>query len=307
MIIVRLTTGLGNQMFQYAAGLAAAEATCSILKLETDWFHHRTQKALHNRYGLHCFNIIEQFATKDEICRLQGIPVNLADRIVVPLARLMRLGSFSSRFAQTTREHHQPCFGFYDDFGAIEPHTRLLGYFQSERFFENIKPTIRNHFSFRYPLSLQAKAVADMIGRATSATAVHFRRGDYATSSLGVLPLSYYMEAMAHIQRVDPGSIFFVFSDDIVTVKRELQPSSRIVFVDQLEGQPDHETMRLMSMCQNNIIANSSFSWWAAWLNARPDKHVVAPRPWFAASDRDTSDVVPGSWVRLDVSYEVSP
>lgn len=303
MIIVRLTTGLGNQMFQYAAGLAAAEATCSILKLETDWFHHRTQKALHNRYGLHCFNIIEQFATKDEVCRLQGIPVNLADRIVFRLARLMCLG----RFLPGVREHQQPMPGFYDGFGRIEPHTRLLGYFQSERFFENIKPTIRNHFSFRYPLSPQAEAVADRIRGATSATAVHFRRGDYATSSLGILPLSYYAKAMDYIRRINPDATFFVFSDDIEAVRQELSPSDAIVFVDQIKGQPDHETMRLMSMCQNNIIANSSFSWWAAWLNARPDKHVVAPRPWFAASDRDTSDVVPGSWVRLDISYEVSP
>lgn len=300
-------TGLGNQMFQYAAGLAAAEATCSILKLETDWFHHRHHKTLHNRYGLHCFNIIEQFATKDEICRLQGIPVNLSDRIVFPLARLIRLEFFSSRFARKEREHHQPCFGYYEAFRDIEPNTRMLGYFQSERFFENIKPTIRNHFSFRYPLSPQAEAVADRIRRATCPTAVHFRRGDYLTSSLGVLPLSYYAEAMAYIKNINPDATFFVFSDDIEAVKRELPAAGNIVFVDHLAGLPDHETMRLMSMCENNITANSSFSWWAAWLNPRPDKQVVAPRPWFAASDKDTSDVVPKSWVQLDVSYGVSP
>ena len=216
------------------------------------------------------------------------------------------MGNFCAAFPLDKSEHHQPGFRYYEAFRTIKPNTRLLGMFQSELFFQNIRPLVRNHFSFRYPLSPAASAIAARIRETPSATAVHFRLGDYKhdpkyTATLGALPYSYYTTATTKVRRIDPASAFFVFSDDIETVKREFPAPENTVFVDTLDGQPPHETMRLMSMCKNNIIANSTFSWWAAWLNPAPDKTVVAPSPWFAETDIDTSDIVPGSWIQIPV------
>jgi hypothetical protein len=110
--------------------------------------------------------------------------------------------------------------------------------------------------------------------------------------------LPYYEKAVAHIQQQLKTPTFFVFSDDIAWAKENLRIDAPTHFVDA-PAQPAHCDMRLISLCRHHIIANSSFSWWGAWLAGNTDKLVVAPQQWFSDSSNDTSDLIPAAWVRM--------
>jgi hypothetical protein len=135
---------------------------------------------------------------------------------------------------------------------------------------------------------------------------VHFRRGDYVRNQtfareIGVLDMDYYHRAVRRLRERSPGAKLYVFSDDIEAVAREFTPTAPYEFVRCVQPWHAHDTIRLMSLCDHIAIANSTFSWWAAWLNPSPTKMVIAPDPWFARSPHDTSDLVPAAWTRLAV------
>jgi hypothetical protein len=178
--------------------------------------------------------------------------------------------------------------------------------FQSERFFTPVANLLRLHFSFRYPAQPEVAALAERIRSGPSA-AVHFRRGDYARNpdfarEIGVLGPGYYQRAIRQLRERSPDAKLYIFSDDIDAVAREFTPDGPHEFVRCVQPWHAYDKIRLMSRCDHIAIANSTFSWWAAWLNPSPTKLVIAPEPWFAQSPHDTSDLVPPSWVRLPVS-----
>lgn len=303
MIISWLSGGLGNQMFQYAAGLALAERRRTILKLDVSWFREDPAYEAHNRYALSCLNITEQFATKEEIDRTRGVRLTRTERWSIAMARALRFGHYAERYAAPVNWHQPSHFTFYPEFFAQPDNTYLNGMFQSERFFANVAGPLRRHFTFRYPLSPEVAAVAARITSGPSA-AVHFRRGDYirnATFSqeIGVLDLTYYHRAARLLRERSPEATLYIFSDDIEAVAREFTPPGPHEFVRVVEPWHSEDKIRLMALCEHIAIANSTFSWWAAWLNPSPTKLVVAPDPWFDQSTHDSSDVVPPNWVRL--------
>ncbi len=306
MIITWLNGGLGNQMFQYAAGLALAHQRRTVLKLDVSWFRHYDEFEAHNIYGLHCFNILEQFATADEITRLCGRPLTFAERCALPVARRLRLNDYVARHTATGQLHDAKSFHFYPEFFDLPDNTMISGWWQSEKFFAPVADHIRLHFSFRFP---PLPAVAEMAARIRSgpSAAVHFRRGDYTRNQtfnqkIGVIGPAYYDRAIQLLRERSPDATLYIFSDDIDAIEREYRVPGPHVFVRAVHHWHPWDKIRLMSLCDHIAIANSTFSWWAAWLNPSPTKLVIAPDPWFANSIHNSSDVVPDSWTRLPIN-----
>lgn len=199
----------------------------------------------------------------------------------------------------------------------------LEGYWQTEKYFLSIERQIRNLFTFRLPLSQRSAelkaAVIDGIkkpnedGRYSSniCASIHVRRGDYlATQSLHVCTETYYNNAIVYVQKKYPQTVFYVFSDDLDWCRKNLDfCGAKAIFVGWNTGSDSWQDMALMSLCRVNIIPNSSFSWWAAWLNNNPDKLIIAPSVWNRREleykdsyyKYNYSDIVPESWIRLPI------
>ncbi len=133
---------------------------------------------------------------------------------------------------------------------------------------------------------------------------IHIRRGDYVTNTSandfhGLCSLEYYSAGIEYVLSRVPDATLDVFSDDIEWARLNIRIPAPTIFIDHNQGRSSWEDMRLMSRCQHHIIANSSFSWWGAWLNPSPDKIVIAPSKWFADSSILTDDIVPSTWIRI--------
>lgn len=303
MIITKLKGGLGNQMFQYAAGLALAEHHRTIFKLDVSWFQERPGYEAHNRYGLSCFNITEQFATSSEIERFEAPTLTRTEKWSVALARALHFYRYARAHTHDTPWHCPPDAHHYPEFSQLPDGTALDGYFQSEKFFTPVADLLRLHFTFRYPAPPAVMELAERI-RSKPSIALHFRRGDYARNptfarELGVLDLGYYERALALLRERAPDATLYIFSDDIEAVAREFSPPGPHEFVRCVKPWHAYDKIRLMSLCDHIAIANSSFSWWGAWLNQNPEKLVVAPDPWFTGSPLDPADIVPVNWTRI--------
>jgi hypothetical protein len=179
----------------------------------------------------------------------------------------------------------------------------LQGYWQSEQYFHKYADSIRGQFRFRNDLSGRNADLASQIREGPSVS-LHVRRGDYASCPKtrrfhGLCEPSYYVRAIELMRRHTPRFRLFAFSDDPQWVASTLQRDyPEMIVVDHNKGEQSDNDMRLMSMCNHHIIANSSFSWWGAWLNPDPGKVVIAPRKWFVG-DTDSANRVPENWVRL--------
>lgn len=312
MIITALKGGLGNQMFAYAAGLALAERLRTVLKLDVRWFRKYEEYEAHNRYALSCFNITEQFATEDEIARFEGLRLSRTERWSAAAARVFRLNHYAGALAPEVRCYAQPGFAYDPGFASVEDNTYIVGIWQTERFFQSVAPLLRLHFSFRYP---PQPAVAEMAARIRGggpSAFMHFRRGDYVTNptfnrDLGVLSMDYYKRALRALCERVPGLTLYLFSDDMDFVEREFRPDIPHVYVRATEPWHSYDKIRLMSLCDHGIISNSTFAWWAGWLNPNPDKIIIAPNPWFALVREEHRDVVPESWLRISTTGQETP
>jgi hypothetical protein len=194
-------------------------------------------------------------------------------------------------------------FCFDPEVLQLHDNIYLVGYWQSERYFADIREVLLQEFTVASPLSGRNRALADAI-TGCNAVSMHIRRGDYVSNATtaafhGVCDLDYYESAIEQIDTFVDQPHIFVFSDDHAWTRQHLHLQGKVTYVDHNDPDQGHEDMRLMSLCKHNIIANSTFSWWGAWLNRNPNKTVIAPRCWFADASIDTSDLIPSSWIRL--------
>jgi hypothetical protein len=287
-VVIRLAGGLGNQLFQYAAGLAQAESRRARLLLDLSLYRHDKLRT----YGLDAFALEPAFVSP-------------------PWAALMR--AFDRKFIGRAIKTLMPIVGWryvldrsqgYDP-SDFPPGGNLVmqGYWQSENYFAAVADRVRAAFRFRHPPDDANAAYLDRIA-AGPAIAVHVRRGDYAsvpeiTAVYGVCGPDYYREAADYLQRIVRGARYLVFSDDPDWAEQNLKWPGPSEVVRHNVGKRDADDLRLMAACDHFVIANSSFSWWGAWLANKPGKVVVAPKRWFAGGGQAEADRVPNEWVRL--------
>ncbi len=308
MIISWLTGGLGNQMFQYAAGLTLARHHRTELKLDVSWYDESPDCKPHERYALSAFALTTQFATLQEINCARGIRSARAQRWSDAIARTLRFKRPASETSAPGNWHSPPTFAYYPTFLAQPDNTYLHGMFQSEKFFAPAADPLRSHFRLREPTPPSIAKLAERIRQSPSAF-VHFRRGDYVhdpryAREIGVLGNDYYKRAVQLLRTKHPDTMLYIFSDDIESVARDFTPTGPHEFVHEPAGTAAHDILRLMNLCDHAIIANSTLGWWGAWLNRFPGKLVVAPEPWFANSTHDTTDVVPAGWIKIPQSVQ---
>ena len=294
MIIVKLTGGLGNQMFQYAAGRCLAHRLGVKLKLDISNFQYVNNRS----YELHLLNVIEDFSTKEDVFRIVG------GNLQYNIDRIFRTRYFVKSIRQHANYYRQPFFHFDEKFFDMPDNSYLEGYWQSERYFEDVREVLRKEFTFKNALTKENEAIAKQI-RERNSISIHIRRSDYFYNSKlhkvhGLLRSEYYERALEKISTKVSDPHLYVFSDDMEWAKEYMAFNAPTTYVMN-NRQPGlaHQDMELMSMCKHNITANSSFSWWGAWLNSNPDKMIVAPQKWFKTSNINTKDVIPDSWIRV--------
>ncbi len=288
MVIVRLTGGLGNQMFQYAAGRALADRLGAELLLDTRAFEHVLARQAYTRraYALSPFKLRAKLAT----------PADLKDWPVWVVEIGMRLRLIRPLFR---RWHFEDAITYDPRVRTLQEPVCLVGYWQSERYFIDSADRIRADFALLQPLS-DANARLLETARSASSVGLHVRRGDFvslpdAAQVHGLCSIDYYRRAISLVRNRCPECRFLVFSDDPEWARAELPLDPSAVFVAGNELRPEQD-LTLMSACKHHIIANSSFSWWAGWLGYSPDQIVVAPTPWYASPKRDARDLAVPRW-----------
>ncbi|WNC33617.1 MULTISPECIES: alpha-1,2-fucosyltransferase [unclassified Thermosynechococcus] len=293
MIFVNLIGGLGNQMFQYAVGRALSMTRGVPLRLDISDF---ASYQLHQGFELHrvfcCEAPIASLEDLKSVLGWWGVP-----KIRRAIANLQLSALCKGRLIL------EPHYHYWEQIHSIPSTAYLQGYWQSEKYFSEIADVLREDFKFRQPLSEINAQWADKITQCHSIS-LHIRRGDYVSNPMthkvhGVCQLDYYYRAIEYITSLIDDPVFFVFSDEAEWAKSNLEISHPVYYVENNTGQESYNDMRLMSLCRHHIIANSTFSWWGAWLNNSPEKIVIAPQKWFATSDKDDSDLIPKTWIRI--------
>lgn len=286
MIIVRLIGGLGNQMFQYALGRRLSLMHNVPLKLDISEF---TAYKL-RKYSLNIFNIVEDIATASDLRFFNTKLLSTADDVPY--------------YEKPTIE--QQTYNFDPNIFKAVPPIYLKGSWQSEKYFISIKDVIVNDFSIKPFSSSHHMAVASRIASSNS-IAIHIRRGDYVSNPEtnrfhGVCPIEYYTDSLKVIARQVENPNIFVFSDDPAWAKDHLKSVYPTTYLEPSDSTYDAIDLWLISQCKHQIIANSTFSWWGAWLNTNPHKIVCAPEKWFDSASLNTDDLIPSSWLKIPYS-----
>lgn len=299
MIVIFLRGGLGNQMFQYALGRNLAEKYETELVFDTTFINDRFPRGgvAFYRYDLDSFGITPRLTMLSRASVAAPIP---GVWLGIDLALMKMRDALGLR--KIVKEQSAAFDPSVLDAGK---NLLLFGYWQSEKYFEPVKDAIREAFVFQAPLVGVAETLAKEIQN-TNSVALHVRRGDYVTAEntrklMGDTNLNYYEKAVAYIAERVKDPHFFIVSNDPAWCKENIKISFPVTYLDDASAGPKNiYHLQLMSLCKHNIIANSTFSWWGAWLNRNPQKLVVAPAVWTAAGKpEDEHDITPADWKRI--------
>ena len=297
MIKVFTFGGLGNQMFQYAAARALAERLNTSVCIDTSLHSVHTRNTTPRNYELACF-VLSGKQEKEVSSKFRGFLF----RKVYPKIK----NSFFGK--QMAGKYHlfedKDAYHFNSELLSLQDNALLLGYFQTEKYFSSCENRIREAFRFGKPLVGKNSELAEKIN-SCNAVSVHIRRGDYITNkncanTYRLLTSDYYKKAVELIRKRVENPVFFIFSDEPESAKTAVDLPHAIC-IDWNKGGNSYIDMQLMSCCHHHIIANSSFSWWGAWLNRRADKTVIAPAGWLKEKEADAgiNDLLPEKWIRL--------
>ena len=285
MIIVKLMGGMGNQMFQYAAGRRLAIKHKTILKLDLSFLLDKTPREnfTYRAYDLDVYNIQENFTS-------------FIDKIKQKLKLINVI--------------QQPHYHFYKKILSAPDNSYLVGFWQSEKYFIDIEQVIRKDFTLKFDLDYETKKMAEKI-KSLNAVCLNVRRGDFVSNPVankfhGVCNLEYYLKSIEYITDRVSNPHFFVFSDDLEWCKKNLQIDYPFTIVSHIyAGKKFEFKLKLMTLCKHYIISNSSFAWWGVWLNKNLEKIVIAPKKWFNDTSRfndiliNTIDLIPETWIRI--------
>jgi hypothetical protein len=286
MIVVKVSGGLGNQMFQYAIARSISKKRKDQFKMDLLFYPAQ----LLRNYELASFNIFENIATVNEIKALSG-----SDYFIYKAARKAGLKLRpKTYFKEKKTTAFDPKVFDYSD------RVYLDGFWQNEMYFIDIRREICRDFTPKEELSSQSKLYLKKIKKCNSVS-IHVRRGDYVSNTHtnnvhGVCSLSYYKKAIKYIKSKEQKVVFFIFSDDINWCKDNFKFIEDKCFIDNSNSAI--EDLELMKNCNHNIIANSSFSWWGGWLNLNLDKIVISPKNWIVENPRGYKWACEG-WVQV--------
>ena len=291
MILAKLMGGLGNQMAQYALARHLALKHHAEVVFDCSYFSDTPPGDTPRRYELGHLAVHGRMATREEIGRLSGQGGSLWSRL------LRKTG------LQNPSVFFEPPGRFCPEVLDLPDNSYLVGYWLSEGYFAEIADLLREELRVAAPLTGRNLELSRKILE-VEAVAVHVRRGDYVSSPKttafhGILGQDYYEQGIMLLRQRVANPYLFIFSDDPQWVRSNLNLSVPCEVVAHNPPEQGHEDLRLMSLCKHAIIANSSFSWWGAWLNENPAKFVIAPRRWFSDPSIDTSYLIPPAWERI--------
>ncbi len=278
MITINLKGGLGNQMFQYAAARHLGVKYKTNLVLNTEYFSNIPHGDVPRKYQLNIFNIDKNIKFKESINQtvklLQKILLKFfGEKIQIPLANILLKVGLS---------------------------VHLNGYFQSEIYFKNIRDILLKEFTLTKELGEEAGKIKNILEN-SEGVAINIRHADYLRPDYikiyRTCNMEYYNKAVEYIKNEVKNPLICVFSDDPEWVKKEFKIEN-VIFAGN-DILKDYEQMYLMSICKHNIIANSSFAWWGAWLNKNPNKIVIGPKQWLVNKTSDKLDVLPKEWIQI--------
>jgi len=297
MIIVKLQGGLGNQLFQYAFTRSVSLRLKTDFKLDINPFntYYKIRK-----YSLDHFNIKQQFAKDSDFFGFVWLIKQ--NKLFNTFYKYLRLKSKLMPFYYPEKTFH------FDPRVFSKNGTYFDGFWQTEKYFKDIKPTIQKELTLVNPLSKESQDILEKI-KISNAVSIHVRR--YITSAdknfsnistiHGTCSMDYYKKAMDYIMSREKTPHFFIFSDNYDWAVKNFESLPHKITCVKNDDEKDYEDLVLMSNCKHNIIANSSFSWWGAWLNQNPKKIVIAPSRWFnnVKASVYTKYVIPESWIKM--------
>ncbi len=292
MVYTRLSGGLGNQMFQFSMGYAMALRSNKPLRLDIrNLTDAGNSDGTARTFELACFSLPAEVVEPEKMDAILQAANGVLSRYF-GIGRIYKL--------------EETGFCYNPAYSRTPLPVYVNGYFQSEQYFSDCAADIRCVF-LKKELLTDNDFWYNEIKSASMPVAIHVRRGDYTANSEtlkfhGICNATYYEKALNKILEKHADARFFIFSDDIGAAKEELgHLSENMRFVEHKTPRIAAYDMLLMSRCRHNIIANSTYSWWSAWLNENPDKMVIAPQRWFAdeAMQAQTVDLIPKTWIRL--------
>lgn len=288
--------GLGNQLFQYSAARALALRNGASLILDLYWFDivDGLTDTTPRKFALAPFNLQADSART-------GLPWHRKISLLSKIKR--RFSSFFKMLQEGAPIYSEKHSGFDQNLLEQACPIWLNGYWQSYKYFDVISDTIKREIGKVGALGKGSQSIYKQITSSES-ICIHVRRGDYVTNlnasqTHGLCSLDYYSKGLKMVGEGLKDPTVFIFSDDPEWVRSNLKVPFKSVVVDANGSDDAHQDLWLMKSCQRFVIANSSLSWWGAWLADSPKKMVVAPRNWFLSNQFDSSDLIPSDWIRL--------
>lgn len=289
MIIVRIWEGLGNQLFQYAFARALSLSTKQRVFLDI-----RETGESKTEYGeVHRICELRNFRVRLPICtNVQHFyPYLNSGQTIKEVAK-----AFSKNEWLLYKYHEETASGYHENLLELTGNWYLQGWFQDSRYFEKYNDLILKELSPRSKIRISA-ALSGLL-KERNTVSVHIRRGDYVKAH-NMLSVNYYKNAMKHAGELIKDPFWIVFSDEPEWVKKNFDFGENCYYVSGNEILKDYEELMVMSCCRNNIIANSTFSWWGAWLNRNPEKIIIAPDKWrLKGISGCGTDILPAGWIR---------
>lgn len=279
-IIVKIQGGLGNQLFQFAFGESLGRQLQQVVLYDLTSYNCRSRKI-----GLNQFNI-----------NLSSASDKIIDQFFTFKNRVLNKYLYNSNL-NTKLVHFENQKIYYNVPVNLNGNSYYSGYWQSEKYFSQFQAHLRVQLTLK--VSLKICSLLSIV-KQSNTVAIHFRRGDYLEPHVlklhGLLGLKYYLQAIKLMLSKIPDALFVVFSNDPLWVESQLVLPCNWIHADLNKVYTDEETLIVMSLCKHQIIANSTYSWWAAWLNTNPNKEVIAPKNWFVNSIENQSPIL-NTWL----------